>query len=80
MGSFGTSEGNITRRKKERKKETNKKTQNTCLTATASREVAQMLASATSERGLGSEVWAASSVLRVRTGPECPGDNLRELT
>ena len=54
--------------------------QNRCLTATASGEVAQMLTSATSERGLDREVWVASSVLRVRTGPECPEDNLRELT
>ena len=73
MGSFGISEGNITRRKK-------KKTQNTCLTATASREVAQTLRSATSEQGLGKEAQAASSGLRVRTRPECPEDSLKELT
>ena len=29
---------------------------------------------------LDRETWAASSVLRVRTRPECPEDNLRELT
>ena len=40
--------------------------QNMCLTATASREVAQMLKSATSEHGLDEEEWAASSVLRVK--------------
>ena len=77
MGSFGISEGNITGRKKK------KTPQNTHLTTTASREVAQMLASTTSKlstRGLDGETWAASSVLRVRTGPECPEDNLRELT
>ena len=39
-----------------------------------------MLTYATSEQGLDREVWAASLVLRVRTGPECPEDNLRELT
>ena len=49
-----------------------------CLTATFSREVAQMLASTTSKWGLNSEVQAA--LLRVRTGPECPEDSLRELT
>ena len=49
-----------------------------CLTATPSREVAQMLASATSKRGLNREAQAA--LLGVRTGPECPEDNLRELT
>ena len=41
-------------------------------------EAAQTPASATSKRGLGREVQAA--VLRVRTGPECPEGNLRELT
>ena len=49
-----------------------------CLTTTPSREVAQMLASATSKWGLNREVLAA--LLRVRTRPECPEDNLRELT
>ena len=34
----------------------------------------------TSEWGLDREAWAASSILRVRTGPECLEDNLRELT
>ena len=48
-----------------------------CLIATPSREVAQMLASATGKLGLNREAWAA--LLRVRTGPECPEDNLREL-
>ena len=46
--------------------------------ATPSGEAAQMLASATSKQGLGREVRAA--LLRVRTRPECPQDNLRELT
>ena len=44
----------------------------------SSREAAQMPASATSKWGLGREVRAA--LLRVRTGPECPKGNLRELT
>ena len=47
------------------------------LTATP-REAAQRVASATSKRGLNREVQAA--LLRVRTGPECPEDSLRELT
>ena len=42
-----------------------------------SREAAQTPASATSKWGLGREARAA--VLRVRTGPECPEGNLREL-
>ena len=37
-----------------------------------------MPASSTSKRGLDREVRAA--LLRVRTGPECPEGNLRELT
>ena len=42
-------------------------------------EVSQMLASATSKWELDREAWAASLVLRIRTGPECPEDNLMEL-
>ena len=49
-----------------------------CLMATPSREVAQTLASATTKWGLNREVRAA--LLRVRTGPEYPEGNLRELT
>ena len=41
-------------------------------------ETVQMPASATSKQGLGREARAA--LLRVRTGPECPKGNLRELT
>ena len=50
------------------------------LTATTSKdgEVAQRLSSATSEWGLGREARAAS-MLKVRTRPECPEENLREL-
>ena len=48
------------------------------LKATPSREAAQTLASTTSKWGLNREVQAA--LLRVRTGPECPEGNLRELT
>ena len=43
-----------------------------------SREAAQMPASTTSKRGLGREAQAA--LLRVRTEPECPEVNLKELT
>ena len=42
------------------------------------REVAQTLASTTSNWGLNRDAWAA--LLRVRTRPECPEGNLRELT
>ena len=42
------------------------------------REAVQMPASATSKRGLGREAQAA--LLRVKTGPEYPEGNLRELT
>ena len=49
-----------------------------CPTVTLGGEAAQTLASATSKWGLGREARAA--LLRVRTGPECPEGNLRELT
>ena len=45
---------------------------------TPSKEAAQTPASATSKWGLGREVQAA--LLKIRTGPECPEGNLRELT
>ena len=45
---------------------------------TPSGEAAQTPASPIKKRGLGREVWAA--LLRVRTRPECPEGNLRELT
>ena len=41
-------------------------------------EAAQTPAPATSKQWLGREAGAA--LLRVRTGPECPKGNLRELT
>ena len=43
-----------------------------------SREAAQMPAFAPSKWGLGREAWA--TLLRVRTEPECPKGNLKELT
>ena len=43
-----------------------------------SREAAQTPASTTSKRGQGREAQAA--LLTVRTRPECPEGNLRELT
>ena len=51
--NFGISEGNITGRKKK------KNPWSMCLTATASREVAQTLGSTTSEQGLDREAQAA---------------------
>ena len=59
------------------KKQTNK--QHTCLNANASGEVPQTLAYTTNKKGLDSEEQAAKLVLRVRTAPGCPEDNLREL-
>ena len=49
-----------------------------CPMVTPSREAAQTPASATNKQGLGTEARAA--LLRVRTRPVCPEDNLRELT
>ena len=45
---------------------------------TPSGEAEQTPASATSKWGLGREMRAV--LLRVRTGPECPEGNLRDLT
>ena len=56
-------------------KEKRKNSQNMQLIAA----VAQMPLFSTSKWGLGRKAQAASSVLRVRTGPECPEDNMREL-
>ena len=58
------------------REEKNKSSQMTFLTTPPSREIAQTLASIISKQGLNREAWAA--LLRVRTGPECPEDNLRE--
>ena len=44
----------------------------------SSGEAVQTYASATSNRGLGRE--ARDALLRVRTGPECPKGNLKDLT
>ena len=44
---------------------------------TPSGEAAQAPASTTSKPGLDREAWAA--LFWVRTGPECPEGNLREL-
>ena len=49
-----------------------------CLKATPRGEAALTLASATSKPGLDRKAQAA--LLRVRTGPESPEGNLRELT
>ena len=54
MGSFGISEGNITRRGKKKKNP-----QNTDLTSTLSGEVAQTLTSTNSKQGLNREAQAA---------------------
>ena len=70
MGSFGISEGNMTGGRGE---------QNMCPTTNASREAAQRLTSTTSIWGIGREMWVASSVLRGRTGFECPVDNQKGL-
>ena len=77
MGSFGISEGNITRRKKkERKKERNP---TDCVpnnnfqqgTSPDTHDCHQQAG------GLNRKVRAA--LLRVRARPECPEGNLREL-
>ena len=49
-----------------------------CPTVAPSGKVAQTLTSATSKQGLNRE--GRTALLRVRTGPECPEGNVRELT
>ena len=71
--SLGTSEGNITWRKNKYLKPTDYMSK-----TTFSGEAAQTLMFSTSMRRLGME--AGASLLRVRTGPECPKGNLRGLT
>ena len=66
MGSFGISAGNITGRGKKKKNIDYMPNHNS-----------QMLTSATSKGGLNRE--GRASLLRVRTRPECPEDNLKEL-
>ena len=77
LGNFGISEGNITGRGNTHT-HTHTHIQNKHQTSTPSGEVAQMLASASSVQGLNKESQPA--LLRVRTGTECPEDNLRKLT
>ena len=67
-GSFGISEGNITGRKK--------KTQNTCL----NRNSQWRSSPDARHQQAGAELGGAGYMLRVRTRPECPEGNLRELT
>ena len=71
VGSFGISEGNITRKRKKKKKSP----QIMCLTTTPRGEVDQTLESVTGGAGQG----GTCCILRVRTGLECPEDNLRKL-
>ena len=54
MGSFGISEGNITRRKKNKTKQTKKPTDYTA-NCNSQQRIAQLLASATSKEGLNRE-------------------------
>ena len=75
-GEFWNLRGQHSREEKTKTK--TKNPQITRLTSTPSGEVAQKFTSITSKRGLNREVWAA--LLRVMTKPECPEDNLRELT
>ena len=77
-GKFWNLRGQHNWEGKQTNKQTTPTTQIMRLTTTPSGEVAKMLPSATSEWGLNREVQAA--LLRIRTGPKCPENNLRELT
>ena len=74
VGNFGISEANITGREKKKPTEY----MPNCKYNYRRRNGPDSYV-CTSQRGLGIEVWAASLFLRVRTGFECPEDNLREL-
>ena len=68
------------RRQRNQEENINKKnSQITHLMATLSGGVAHMLASATSKLGLNRKAQAPAALLRIRTRPECPEGNLREL-
>ena len=72
VGSFGILEGNITGREKKKK--------NTVYMPNSSSQWRSSpdAQAATSEQG--AEHGGLGCMLRVRTSPECPGDNLRVLT
>ena len=76
-GSFGISEGNKTGRQTHTHTHTHTHTKYVpnCNCQWRSSPGARIR-----HQGLDKEARAASLVLRVRTGPECPKDNLRELT
>ena len=74
VANLGTTEGNITGRKNKQLKPIDSIPNGN----SPSGEAAQRSASATSKWGLGRE--ARSALLRVRTGPECPKANLKEVT
>ena len=76
MPSFGSTEGNIKGRKKINKQL--KIADCEPYGNSPSGEAAQTPAHGISKRGLGREAWAA--LLRLRTGPECPEGNMREVT
>jgi len=73
VGSFKISEGNITERGKK-----NKQTQNTHLTATPKHRSSP--GACIHHQRAGAQQGGAGCMLRVRTRPERPEDNLRELT
>ena len=75
VGSFRISEGNIAGRKKKRKKEKTHRYRPKSNSKWGSSPDAHVHL-----QGAGAEQGGAGCVLVVRMGPECPEDNLRELT
>ena len=78
MGSFGISEGNITRREIQTNKETNKKT-----TEYAPNHNSQWRSSPDTRvrhQRAEAEQGGTGCMLRVRTRPQCHEDNVSELT
>ena len=70
-GNFGISEGNITGRKKKR---------NTEYTPNRNSQWRSSPDAHVHHQRVGSRQGGMGCMLRVRTKPECPEDNLRELT
>ena len=73
MGSFGISEGNITGRGRKKKNHTEYVPNHNSQWRSSPDAHAR-------HQQIGAEQEGMGCMLRVRTRPECPEDNLRELT
>ena len=74
MGSLGVSEGNITGKRKKKKEKPTEYMPN-CNSQWRNSQEARV-----HHQQVGAEQGGVDCMLRVGTWPECPEDNLRELT